>query len=241
MVKALPHAGQKHGETVCCAGVTPDREWRRQFPIPFRRLESKFKRWELIEYNYLIPRDDRRKESRRVQEDTIEIRGELPARERAAFLKPLILSSTAIAASRGQSLTLIRPKNVRFSVAKKTENDLTEERQAYAEAARQQSLFDKELAQLEPCPYAFTFKYDDEEGKPHTSNCADWETAAMYRNFERLYGEQGALDRMTNTFGKEYPAKGMAFAMGTHSLYPDTWLLIGVLRLDPVKQMALEF
>jgi hypothetical protein len=44
---------------------------------------------------------------------------------------------------------------------------------------------------------------------------------------------------MAKVFGEEYPAKGMVFAMGTHSLYPDTWLLVGVLRLDVVKQGTL--
>jgi len=28
-------------------------------------------------------------------------------------------------------------------------------------------------------------------------------------------------------------------AMGTHSLYPDTWLINGVVRLDEIEQLAL--
>jgi hypothetical protein len=46
---------------------------------------------------------------------------------------------------------------------------------------------------------------------------------------------------MTQLFGEDYPTKGMVFAMGTHSLYPDIWLLIGILRLDPIKQIAFSF
>ena len=38
LVKTLPHVGQKHGETVCCAGLTAEGQWRRQYPIPYRRL-----------------------------------------------------------------------------------------------------------------------------------------------------------------------------------------------------------
>ena len=72
LVKALPHVGQRHGETVCCAGVTADGKWRRQYPIHFRRLKDQFKRWQWIEYYWIAPGpDDRRRESRRVQEDTI--------------------------------------------------------------------------------------------------------------------------------------------------------------------------
>lgn len=239
MVKALPHAGKKHGETVCCAGITVGGEWRRQFPIHFRRLQDKFGRWDIIEYEYRVPKDDKRRESRRVQEDTIQVVGDLPPKERAKLLNSVVVSSTAVAASRGQSLALIRPQKVEFSAKKKTAKQVETERRAYSEAARQGSFFDKELSELEPCPYAFTFDYEDEEGKSHTSTCDDWETAAMYRNFERQYGETKTIALMKKTFEQDYPAKGMAFAMGTHSKYPDVWLLVGVLRLDVVTQMSL--
>ena len=73
LVKALPHVGERHGEMVCCAGVTLDRKWRRQFPIKFRELgDEKFKRWQWIAYDWREPgSDDRRIESQRVQEGTI--------------------------------------------------------------------------------------------------------------------------------------------------------------------------
>jgi len=31
----------------------------------------------------------------------------------------------------------------------------------------------------------------------------------------------------------------MVLAMGTHSLYPDVWLINGIIRLDEVTQMSL--
>ncbi len=67
LVKALPHAGKRHGEAVCCAGVTADGEWRRQYPIHFRKLQTQFSRWDWIEYDWITPTgEDRRAESRRV-------------------------------------------------------------------------------------------------------------------------------------------------------------------------------
>lgn len=239
LVKALPHAGTKHGETVCCAGVTPHGEWRRQFPIHFRRLQDKFKRWDLIEYKYRFPKDDRRPESRRVQEDAISVVGAVSASERARLLSPIIVPSTIVARDRGQSLALIRPQNAIFRAIKKTAPELLAEQRAYREAANQGSFFDKELAALEPCPYAFKFTYSDEQGGAHESTCDDWETTAMFRNFSRQYGEEPAIAQMKQTFEKDYPARGMAFAMGTHSRYPDVWLLVGVLRLDVPDQLAL--
>ena len=242
LVKALPHVGQRHGETVCCAGVTADGNWRRQYPIHFRRLKEQFKRWQWIEYDWIAPgSDDRRKESRQVQEDTIQIRDMMPAGKRASFLQPLTTSSTQEAAARGMSLTLIRPKNVRFKWKAKTSEQIAQERRAYEDAARQRSLLDPDadLMALNPCPYAFHFDWADGDGKLHKATCDDWETAATFYRRQQTMGTDDALASMETTFGKDYPSKGMAFAMGTHSRREDQWLLVGVLRLDTVDQMSL--
>lgn len=240
LVKALPHVGQRHGETVCCAGVTPGGEWRRQYPIHFRRLQAQFTRWQWIEYDWLAPgADDRRKESRRVQEDTIQPFGVMPQRQRAQFLEPILTGSTAEAASRGMSLTLVRPNNVRFRWRAKSEEQIAEERRAYKGAARQRSFFDRDLIALDPCPYAFHFDWTDADGNSHRATCDDWETTATFYRREREMGAEKALASMEVTFGEEYPRKGMAFAMGTHSRRAEQWLLVGVLRLDQVDQPSL--
>lgn len=242
LVKALPHVGQRHGETVCCAGVTMHGEWRRQYPIHFRRLQNQFSRWQWIEYDWITPgADDRRKESRRVQEDTIRVGDVMPPRERAPFLEPIITGSTAEAASKGMSLTLVRPVKVRFRWKQKTPDQIAEERQAYEDAARQRSFLDPDpdLIALNPCPYAFHFDWTDADGKTHKATCDDWETATTFYRREKDLGAKAALASMEQTFGEEYPARGMAFAMGTHSRRAEQWLLVGVLRLDRVNQMSL--
>ena len=62
-VKALPHFGQRHGETICCTGITMDGQWRRQYPIHFRRLQdNQFSRWQWIEYDWLT-RPPRKRQS----------------------------------------------------------------------------------------------------------------------------------------------------------------------------------
>lgn len=243
LVKALPHVGERHGETVCCAGVTLDGSWRRQYPIHFRRLrDSQFRRWQWIEYDWIAPgADDRRRESRRVQEDTIKIGEIMPEKERARFLAPFITGSTTEAASKGMSLTLVRPAKIKFKWKPKTVEQIANERLTYEAAARQGSFFDQELRALDPCPYAFHFDWTDADGVTHKATCDDWETAATYYRREKSMGSEGALADMERTFGIDYPARGMAFAMGTHSRRPEQWLLVGVLRLDPVRQPSLAF
>lgn len=239
LVKALPHVGQRQGETVCCAGVTEDGRWVRQYPIHFRRLEEKFGRWNWIEYDWIPARDDPRPESQRVQEESIQIVSEMPARERAGFLAPFVLPSTDEAARRGRTLTLIRPRNVRFSWNRKTNAQIAEERQAYAAAARQGSFFDEAMEALEPCPYLFKFRYETEDGREHQATCDDWESAATYFKFSGGGDGEAGLRRLADMYGDRYVEKGMVFAMGTHSRRPEQWLLVGVIRLDETPQSDL--
>ncbi len=59
----------------------------------------------------------------------------------------------------------------------------------------------------------------------------------MFHHWEKQYGRRSALDKMKRMFGYEYPKKGMF--MGTHSRYPDRWLINGIIRLDEVRQQIL--
>ena len=62
----------------------------------------------------------------------------------------------------------------------------------------------------------------------------------MFYNLKTKLGSaDAALARMNQVFNVDYPRNGFVFALGTHSRRPDQWLLVGVIRLDEVKQMAL--
>lgn len=239
LVKAWPQPSQKYGETVCCAGVTPQGEWRRLFPIRFRHLsgEAQFKRWEILQYRPETPRDDRRCESRRVDEQTLEIIGTMPKRERAPFLDKLIRRSTSDAAERGESLALVRPKSLRFTWRRKPQAVLEAEAAARTRASAQGSLWEKELAAIEPCPYLLKISFEDDAG-PHAMACSDWETAATYFNQSREYGPQAALEHLRRTYEETY-ADGVALALGTVAKRPRQWLMLGVVRLAETDQPSL--
>ena len=62
LIKASPVIGQKHGETVCCAGLDLTvccagldlyGNWLRMYPVSFRILEDgrKFRRWDRVQFN----------------------------------------------------------------------------------------------------------------------------------------------------------------------------------------------
>jgi hypothetical protein len=241
LVKASPQVGKRHGETVCCAGISDKGEWVRLYPVSFRTLDqaSQFRRWDRIRFRSKKPQDDPRPESRRVDHQSIEIIGELKPKERLGFLSRLEVSSIHKVKAEGQSIALLRPRNPKFFIEKKSSDALKEEKEKFRALAAQADLFNSTpLIPFDPCPYDFKYAYTTDDGD-REGTCQDWETDATFYNWKHHYGEQKALEYMQNVFGVEYPKKGMVLAMGTHSLYPDTWLINGVIRLDEIKQMSL--
>ena len=165
IVKAVPQPSKRYGETVCCAGVTRHGQWRRLYPIRFRRLkDNTFVRWQWIRCRTARRSTDQRAESRRVSEDSIQPLGSIKASERPGFVQPLVRGSVAAAVHDGLSLTLIRPMESQFSWTRRKAAAVDAERVAYQSAAQQQELFDAELAAIEPCPFDFRLRFRDASG-----------------------------------------------------------------------------
>ncbi len=198
LVKALPQPSKSHGETVCCAGVTAGRQWKRLFPVRYRQLsgESSFRRWDWIKFRYSVPSHDDRPESCRVHEDSIALDGDLPKSQRAALLEPMVQPSIRAAAEQGYSLALIRPRNALFYFRTRSHSEIEQQKGAFRRAAAQTSFLDRELAALEPTPFEFRFKFEDET--KHDFESGDWESHAMfYKARRRGESEKQVLDRMS--------------------------------------------
>ncbi len=240
IIKAAPQVGQRHGETVCCAGIDLYGNWLRLYPVSFRLLEDskKFSRWDRIRFKWRLPTDDPRQESRKVDQDSIEIIGKLRAGEKEPFLSKSITTSLKRERELGRSLALLKSEIQEFILARKTDEELALDQKRFEALRAQGDLFAKQAAPYQPCQYKFQYRYKTDDGE-RTGTCQDWETEATFFNWSNASGEKEALSRMRETFGQDYPKKGMLLAMGTHSLYPDTWLINGVIRLDDVKQGAL--
>jgi hypothetical protein len=240
IIKAAPQVGQRHGETVCCAGIDLYGQWLRLYPVSFRLLgdRQKFGRWDRISFKWRRPNDDPRPESRRVDQDSIEIVGELKPAERERFLAKSIVTSLQRERDAGRSLALLKPEILEFVVEKKSAADLNEETARFEALRAQGDLFSKQATPYRPCPYRFKYRYRTDDGERY-GTCQDWEIEATFLNWSNRYGETRALSDLQRVFGEEYPKKGMLLAMGTHSLYPDTWLINGVIRQNEIKQPSL--
>ncbi|GMO47911.1 hypothetical protein BwSF12_55140 [Bradyrhizobium ottawaense] len=241
IVKAAPQLSGKHGETVCTAAVTRSRQWVRLYPIAFRTLQDaqQFSRWDVVRYTAQRPRDDKRIESRRLDHQSLTIGGSLPQRERYGLIAPMVVESLEEERAQGRSLAFIRPKITRFIVEKKPVAELEEERQKFQLAAKQTDLFLGPIIPYAPCPYRFKYDYEIKDGK-RTGTCQDWETEATFFNWQRQYSEEETIKKMKARWGEEMPSKGLLFAMGTHSQYPDTWLINGLVQMAEFGQLSLD-
>ncbi|WP_420434154.1 hypothetical protein [Hyphobacterium sp.] len=243
LVKAQPHRSSNYFETVCCAGIGRDGKWRRQYPVPFRILNQsqKFGRWQWIRYRYSTSPKDRRRESQKVVPESISLGEKLRQGERARFLNPLVRSSLSEADARGESLTIVRPVKFEFISTKKKEEDIETERAKHAHLANQLSIWDKTARPLDPCPYEFIVNWTSESGSKHQHIADDWESAQAFRNFERQYGEEAALEALSGKY-RDYFERGLVCAFSTHKRRNATfgtknqWLLVGLIRLDRSPQ-----
>lgn len=238
LVKAAPQVGTRYGETVCCAAIDIYGNWVRLYPISFRNLEDgkKFGRWDRISFRWRRPKVDTRVESRRVDQQSLTIVGRLAPSDREVYVSRCVVSSLEAERRKGRSLALLDVRVIDFIIEKKAEKEIVEQEKKFAALYQQADLFQNApLIPYRPCPYRFKYKYECADGR-REGTCQDWEMEATFFRRQRAVGEKDALESMRETFGRAYPAKGMFLAMGTHSVYHDTWLINGVIRLDKVQQ-----
>lgn len=247
LVKALPHRSSNYFETVCCAGVGSDMKWRRLYPVAFRVLEEdkQFRRWDRISYRFTTPSDDRRRESQKVDPESIRVVGDLSSNERAraersSIARLLTRQCQREAESLGESLTLVRPQNISLVWKKKSDAALERERHKHGELTKQLSVFQRQVQPLDPCPYTFQFAWTDESGVARRHTCDDWETSTAFLRRRSASGSEAeALHSLKSTYEDDYAKRGLRFALGTHKRRQDQWLLVGVLRVNESPQIEL--
>jgi len=203
-------------------------------------LESaqKFKRWDRVKFKWRKPTDDQRQESRRIDQQSLVIVGDLKKSERAKYLSKSIVTSLNREYEAGRSFALLKAEISEFIIEKKNLNELQEEILEFKKIQSQSDLFIKNVVPYNPCPYKFKYRYKTDDG-PREGTCQDWELDATYFKWSREYGEKNTLDKMGDKFGVEYPREGMLLAMGTHSRWADKWLINGVVRMPDIPQLAL--
>ena len=244
IVKAAPRASQTYGETVCIAAIDHNGCWVRLYPVSFRDLSDaqQFGRWDRITYRWRKPTAsaDRRFESRRVDQNSIVIKGKMRDSDRHAFLNRAAVTSLKAEREKDRSLAVLRCEVLDFWHERQTADEMERQRIVYEGMRRQDDFFSQaNLIPREACPFVFKYRYRDDDGT-HVGTCQDWETEATFlRRRGEMRSEIAALEWMVEKFGVEFPREGMALAMGTHRYREDQWLINGVLRVNPIRQIEL--
>lgn len=241
LIKAAPVISSKNGETVCCAGLDLYGNWLRLYPVSFRVLDEskRFKRWDKVKFSWRRPSNDTRLESRYVNNQSLEIVGRIKRSERTNFLEKSVVYSLRREFEQGKSLALLKPDIIDFKIQRKSEKTIREHQRGIDLFHAQDDMFiPRPSVPVKTCPYEFKYRYKTEDGL-REGTCQDWETEATFFNWRNLYGEKKALEMMQAQFGENLPRKGLYFAMGTHSQYPETWLINGLIQLPQLDQKSL--
>jgi hypothetical protein len=244
IVKAAPETGQKHGETVCVAGIDMYGKWHRLYPMPFKNLTAaqRFGRWDVIKVRWRSAApSDIRKESKRVEYESLVKSHKLTGLPRHEFGRRAIVDSLAEEKAKGNSFALIRPETPEFIIRPLSAEAKGKRQRRRDTLLSQSDMFsgDETILTKDVAPYSFHYRFVH-EGATLTHTCIDWETEQTFFKWREEYGEAETLKLMQTKWGEDMPQRGIAFAMGTHRVEAwNKWLLSGVVRIDRSAQRTL--
>lgn len=243
LVKTNPIPSQKYRETTCVAAVNRAGQLRRLFPVPFRLMtgESRFQKWQWIDAEILKASNDHRPESHKIDPDTITRGAVIPTRgdweQRLTWIEPHILDSFEALENRrqttGETLGILRPATILgLDVTPVKEVEWSPKELA---ALQKEGLFDtdeqKQRAQLRKIPFEFHYRYafdSPNERREHRHMLTDWEIGALYWNCVSSHGFAWETP-FRHKLEKELPAKDLLLVMGTMHVFPQQWLIIGLI------------
>jgi len=255
-VKAYPEKSRRHGQVVCTAGITEDRDWIRLYPMPFSTFlgPGKIQRYDWIEAECEKVTDEKlgRKESYRVRDGSVNIidrslslgkvKGKAPWEKRNSLVLPKLAPSLEYLEEQYKkdktSLGLIKPREV---IDFFTREEL---RQPPEPKAYQQSLDKQIIPIIDAIPHIFAYKFrcaGCDKKKIHDIMCEDWELFESYRSWWKTYPNVKTLwEKLHEKFFDFMIRHDLHFYMGMYSQQP-TWLIIGLYyppkeTLIPVKK-----
>ena len=204
LVKAAAVPTDELQENMCVAAMRLDAEpgWVRLYPVPFRDLadESKFKKYQEVTVQVVRPRDDRRPESWKPIEGSIQLgetlgtaHGWSERRQRVARLGErtmcdLIERNRSGSGAGIPSLSVVRAAEPpELLITQRDSEQLAKWRQRADAITAQPSLFDNPVGgarpKFEPIPWRFRYHYKclAPACNSHKQTIFDWEADALWR------------------------------------------------------------
>jgi hypothetical protein len=229
--RASPEPSRKYLETVCTGGITEKGEVLRLYPIPLRYLEagSKYKLWTWAKFMIQKNPSDKRKESFRIREDSIQILGQVEDwSERFAFLEKAIFPDRETLEEMyykdWTSVGVVEIEFVDFCAVPRKKD--WEKNKPYI---RQGHLY-AQRKPLEQLPFQMQIKFRCKHNpncKEHVSSLIGWQYMEAFRNFRDKYGsDENAFEVIKDKIKKSFadPRKRSFALLGTHSRY-GSWMV----------------
>lgn len=263
-VKTYPTLSQKYDELVCTAGFLEDGSWIRIYPVPFRKLDSRYKKWQWIELDLVKNENDPRKESFRPYNydeislgEVVDTKKEWSERKKYALKKVYTNMDELIKESQnpniGTSLAVFKPTEIIDFVWEpcKREWDENKVKAIYARASMG-SLFDTEEERevishfkiVDKIPFEFSYIFKSTDGKVRKLMIEDWEVGQLFRNCMEYYkiSEEEACKKVKEKYFDEFvKKKDLHFFLGTtkkfHSFAKNPFIIIGTFT-PPLKSPA---
>lgn len=254
-VKTYPTLSTNYGELVCTAGFRENGQWVRIYPVPFRQLagDSQYKKYDWIELELVKNTTDFRVESYRPANPAdinivghIDADGDTWSRRREHCLSKVYTNLEVLIAEAkdrqiGTSLAVFKPTRVLDFTYEAAEEEWDSDKLAALKAkADQGSLFDEErvaknvLDVVRKLPFAFRYKFLDDEGRESNLMIEDWEVGALYWNcLERRGGIKSlAVIDVKKKYLEDFARnKDLHFFLGTtkefHFIAPNPFIIIG--------------
>ena len=250
-VMTYPHPSTKYRELVCTAGITEEGEWVRLYPIDYRYCprHQQFRKYQWIKLD-LEPRgrgNDRRKESRKPNRDSIEILGP-PIDTKNAWAKRrsiidnmphhTVKQLISLYKENKTSLGIVRPTEIVDLKIEKTDSQWKPE---WRQELQQLRLFECQPKKLRKIPFRFSYVFRCEDSKkPHQMMIEDWELGVLFlKQAERLGSDKAAAESVRHKFLDVLCSdkNDVRFFLGTVFPFP-SWIVLGVFY--PPKVDALQ-
>lgn len=206
-VKTYPNLSKKYGELVCTAGFLEDGSWIRIYPVPFRKLDTRYKKWQWIELDLVKNASDFRRESYRPCDidditlgDVVDTKNGWSERKKIALknvhtdMDKLILEAKD--RNIGTSLAVFKPSEIIDFIWTPCVREWNQEtiRAIYGREA-QGNLFDTEEERkvkdifriVDKIPYEFSYVFKSDDGKQRKLMIEDWEVCQLYRRYIQDY------------------------------------------------------
>jgi hypothetical protein len=229
VVKTYPNLSKKYKETVCVAGINEKGEWRRLFPVPFRKLDFKdrFKKYDIIEVEIEKAKELlQRKESYHIDFKSIKVLKNISTKdnwkERNNLVLPTKIKSIEeflkLIKKDRTSIALVKPKEIIDFVFTPLEECRDWERELIE--GNQKTLFGGYKSPLDKISIKFSYAFvcDDNSCKEHNLMCEDWELLESWRKWKLKYGTEEILkEKIKQKFFDWMKKRDLHFIIGTDS------------------------